>query len=77
MELKTTDLCEQRMAEVVSVKGSWVDQRVLDDLRRALKETTGLPIPKVEVDVRRSHGPVVFDAVAVSEHVASVDAGNV
>lgn len=62
VELKTAELCQQRVAEVVSIKGSWVDQRVLDDLCRALKAITGLPIAKVDVEVHRGSDRAVFDA---------------
>lgn len=52
VELTTVESCVARMRDVIAEKSSWVDQRVLDDLRRALKEETGVAVPAVLVDAR-------------------------
>lgn len=51
-ELTTADACVARMQEVIAEKSSWVDQRVLDDLHRALIKVTGFSIPPVSVSER-------------------------
>ena len=51
-ELTTVEECVARMQHVIADKSSWVDQRVLDDLRRALAEVTGFRIPSVPVGPR-------------------------
>ena len=51
-ELLTADACVARMQQVIAEKASWVDQRVLDDLLRALKKVTGFALPPIVVDHR-------------------------
>jgi hypothetical protein len=45
-ELATVELARRRL-EDVAAKVAWVDQRVVDDLRRALRELTKLDVPLV------------------------------
>lgn len=51
-ELTTVEGCVARMQEVIAEKSSWVDQRVLDDLRRALIKVTGFSFPPISVRQR-------------------------
>ncbi|MBA3539303.1 MAG: hypothetical protein H0T79_06715 [Deltaproteobacteria bacterium] len=47
-DLRTLEEATLRIAEVAA-KDAWVDQRVIDDLCRAVRELTKLPVPKVLV----------------------------
>ncbi len=51
-ELTSLEACVARMQNVIAEKSSWVDQRVLDDLRRALRQVTRFDVPPVQVDHR-------------------------
>lgn len=52
VSLTELEACVARMQHVSADKSSWVDQRVLDDLRRALAEVTRFKIPFVQVGPR-------------------------
>jgi|JI10StandDraft_1071094.scaffolds.fasta_scaffold06931_6 hypothetical protein len=51
-ELPTAEACVARMQQVIAEKSAWVDQRILDDLRRALIEIKRITLPKVSVESR-------------------------
>ena len=46
-ELTTAQAAAARIQDVVAVKDSWVDQRVIDDLRRAIMQMTKLQIAPI------------------------------
>lgn len=45
-ELQTLDDCTRRVEKVIAVKDGWVDQRVVDDLVRALRELVDRAVPR-------------------------------
>jgi hypothetical protein len=49
-ELTSLEDCVARMRHIIAETASWVDQRVLDDLRRALRDVTSFKIPPIQVD---------------------------
>ena len=38
-----------RVEKVIAVKRAWVTQRVVDDLRRALRDVKGFDVPRVDI----------------------------
>ncbi len=48
-ELTTTQAANARILDVIAVKDSWVDQRVIEDLRRAIVQMTKLSLPLIDL----------------------------
>lgn len=51
-DLHTPEDARIRVHEVLARKDAWVDQRVIDDLRRAIRDLTKLVVPEILVDQR-------------------------
>lgn len=51
-DLHTEEASRIRVAEVVAAKNAWADQRVVDDLCRALRELKGHHVRVDDIDAR-------------------------
>jgi hypothetical protein len=51
-ELATVEDATLRVETVIALKSAWVTQRVVDELRRALREVKGFNVPPVDVRER-------------------------
>lgn len=52
-ELATPEDARLRVETVVALKSAWVDQRVVDDLRRAFRAVKNFEVPFVACEQRR------------------------
>ena len=52
-DLRTLEDARLRVGEVVALKDAWADQRVVDDLRRALRALKGFNVPEILVEDRQ------------------------